>query len=1201
MRTKIHKPGKDAASGRPFIQAKQAGGFWPVQTKLAIGKADDPYEREADRMAETVMANDSGQDAFFQPGAQTSAQLKRKNDLPQQVTPLVQRESKDEEDTLQAKREGEALQAKAEEEKEVLKTKDKAESLQLGREEQKKKDLNAGEKLVQKQKELKEKELKAIDGLQKKEDVKRIQRKADGAAVASTAVETSLAASKGGGSALPWETQTAMESGFGRDFSSVRIHTGSEAIRMSRELGAQAFTHGSDIYFNDGKYNPSSNSGKQLLAHELTHTVQQGAAVKPKSIQKTEGEEASQNPDDILRKFYLPAVKARHLQAYQAWASQGKLKRFQGYSRGNPNQVRLWQNYFWDKMQNTEKIGLNEQFSGVKKIQTPGGKEIRGRRASLLKKLTITDWDRQGRVLENTMEVDHIVELQTGGWPNSTTANEIENMELLDKSSNAAAGSKTKSNILAIVRHYLDARGEAHSQTDAENYLESNTINFNQVELGVGDYAGTGGVSQYWTRAEIEQGLHLNPLKDLGNMAEPGSPTEFALMTPDDGYLMCVFPHGDGVLAFVVEAGSTKSKAVAGISISAINLNPGYDALQPNAPMGTLTAAWDLPAEFHAPEGNFQLPINKSAFQYGGKVGNLPPIGLNFQHMSPVELWGEIGISDEGIFAEGRLIPSLEFLRGVELVVGVRGTEVYFNAEFSPSNLNIPIPGLSIDASTIWVGYSSRTGLGVGGNVEFTLSQIASGNVEANFTQATGFGLRGQLTFDEQLFGRTQATATVAYENHLWTIGGTLVIPSDQVRGIKQATIQATYSQEGGFAASGEAELDIPGIERGTMAVVYNDNGFEISGGFNLSPEIPGIRGGNVSATVSKHEGEEAYNVSVTGTAQPDIPGVDSTLTVSYENGAITLEGEAAYERGMLSGTVRLGATNRAIGADGQPTGEPDDTMRVYGGGNLTLQLTPWLAATAGVNFLPNGELEVSGRIGLPSAVNVFERREFNRNLFTVPTVEIPIFAIPLGPRSIGLVAQISGGLGFSAGIGPGQLRNVFAEVTYNPAHEDQTQLHGHGEFAIPADAGLTLRGDMGLGVSVAIASLSGGIELAGTLGLQGEAAAMVDLSWNPESGVTLDAEGRISANPRFVFDVNAFARASLGIGWFSVSETWRHNLAAFSWGPDIQFGVVFPVHYQEGEAFNISVDDIEVIYPDLDVIDMAKDLAIDIKDRIFD
>ena len=73
-------------------------------------------------------------------------------------------------------------------------------------------------------------------------------------------------------------TMSQMQSGFGADFSQVRIHTDSNAVQLSKDLGAQAFTHGNDIYFNEGKYNPSSTSGQHLLAHELTHTIQQGGS-----------------------------------------------------------------------------------------------------------------------------------------------------------------------------------------------------------------------------------------------------------------------------------------------------------------------------------------------------------------------------------------------------------------------------------------------------------------------------------------------------------------------------------------------------------------------------------------------------------------------------------------------------------------------------------------------------------------------------------------------------------------------------------------------------------------------------------------------------------------------------------------------------------------------------------------------------------
>jgi Domain of unknown function (DUF4157) len=84
----------------------------------------------------------------------------------------------------------------------------------------------------------------------------------------------------GSGSSLDKNTQPFMESRFGADFSSVRIHTGSESIQMNKELNAKAFTVGNNIYFNQGGYQPNSPEGKQLLAHELTHVVQQGNGLK---------------------------------------------------------------------------------------------------------------------------------------------------------------------------------------------------------------------------------------------------------------------------------------------------------------------------------------------------------------------------------------------------------------------------------------------------------------------------------------------------------------------------------------------------------------------------------------------------------------------------------------------------------------------------------------------------------------------------------------------------------------------------------------------------------------------------------------------------------------------------------------------------------------------------------------------------------
>jgi hypothetical protein len=135
-------------------------------------------------------------------------------------------------------------------------------------------------------------------------------------------VETRLTQSKGRGGNLPDSVRAYMEPRFGVDFSQVRVHTGPDAIQMNRDVGAEAFTHGSDIYFGDG-HGPA-NSG--LTAHELTHVVQQTGAVNRTPANREYIPEMSVKPDsasvdmgakheeklDILNTHIAPAGTTFH-------------------------------------------------------------------------------------------------------------------------------------------------------------------------------------------------------------------------------------------------------------------------------------------------------------------------------------------------------------------------------------------------------------------------------------------------------------------------------------------------------------------------------------------------------------------------------------------------------------------------------------------------------------------------------------------------------------------------------------------------------------------------------------------------------------------------------------------------------------------------------------------------------------------------
>jgi hypothetical protein len=97
----------------------------------------------------------------------------------------------------------------------------------------------------------------------------------DGSTEVDETLEGRIEALRGGGQPLPPGVRTLFEPRFGRDFSDVRVHTGASAAPLTRALNARAFTVGHDVIVSPGEYAPATPSGQHLLAHELTHVVQQ--------------------------------------------------------------------------------------------------------------------------------------------------------------------------------------------------------------------------------------------------------------------------------------------------------------------------------------------------------------------------------------------------------------------------------------------------------------------------------------------------------------------------------------------------------------------------------------------------------------------------------------------------------------------------------------------------------------------------------------------------------------------------------------------------------------------------------------------------------------------------------------------------------------------------------------------------------------
>ena len=233
-----------------------------IQRKLNVGKPGDKYEVEADDMANKVV-DKIGEQNTIQKTEGNEEELQQKP-LAASVTPLAQRKESTEEDQVQSKCD------ECEKEEPVQKQEDEEPIQKMNREEEQVQKMDKEE-----------------EPIQKVEDEKELQAKSNVPNTSAT-IASRLKKSKGRGSKLSAEARNEMESGFGADFNNVNIHTDSGAVQMNKELRAQAFTHGNDVYFNQGKYNPNSREGKHLLAHELTHVIQQDSFIRKKDNSSNE-------------------------------------------------------------------------------------------------------------------------------------------------------------------------------------------------------------------------------------------------------------------------------------------------------------------------------------------------------------------------------------------------------------------------------------------------------------------------------------------------------------------------------------------------------------------------------------------------------------------------------------------------------------------------------------------------------------------------------------------------------------------------------------------------------------------------------------------------------------------------------------------------------------------------------------------------
>jgi len=1037
---------------------------------------------------------------------------------------------------------------------------------------------------------------------------------------AANAAEAQAAPSKspaltppGPGEPLPQTTRHKLEDSMGADLSDVRVHSNAQAQQQARDLDARAFTSGSDVWLGEGE----SPHDVGLMAHEATHVVQQrepGVAARvmrlptpttsPTTLPLADGQLNAAGDTLTFSQLDVPGFK---LQGHRGelYRNRPEIKRHKGYNsalRGDTAQRELWRT----GVSTAAMVGILERKEETASRDRPEGAhlfkaEIRDRQnvfffgASLqevAQRLTLPSWSRGDRPTSRNYQVDHIVELQLANHPTNTWGNSLPNMELLDASTNMSSGTTIDGSIDNKLNAHIRAAGYPGGATRTlRNQLkQAYALQFPPSGLEPGSSPASVRRDLYWQKEEIEAGEHLAAVR-------AASPAE---LSPDGKTL--IFPSAEGGIGKQFRATGAVLAAerdwLLPIKITGKNLATGASAAPDGGEsLGQLTIGIpDTDPKYkpftdtidvgRVPGAPLAGYINKNALR--AKVRR-----LEHKKTSPIEI-DAFDIGDEGgIHMQGRIIPTLPFLHDAPIDFRVQGDNLELYKTFTSGELSLPSPFRISDSSlTVFAGVGgSGPRLGAEGQVNFEIQGLGSGDISAEVATDGPMSIAGRFDFDTRYFDPASLAFTYAPDSGQWSASGDIGLKPNLVPGIESATGHVEYD---GSTLAGSLTVvpKIRAIQQGQLEFSHSEaEGSRFAGTLTLSDQIPNVRSGQLQAVLTQAPGTEGFSFSAVGDLESGFAGFTQRLHVEYLDGGFVVEGRGDFQRGMLRGSLMIGATNYAVDEAGTRGDTPTEDITAYGAGEVGVTLTPWLTATGRVRFLPNGELELFGELALPPVLDVFDEKSYERRLASL-NLDIPIVGVAVAGQRIGIFATIGAGLDLSAGIGPGQLRDTAISVTYNPEHEDQTTIHGHARFVVPAHAGLRMfvRGSLGAGIPIVSAQL--GLEAGGEIGLAGEASAEATVDWSPSQGLVLDALGSIFVEPKFKFDLTGFAEVTADLLVTEIelySERWR--LAEFEVGSSLRFGVEFPMHYEEGQPFDVNWDQVNFITPDVDVGQMMDDV----------
>lgn len=1057
---------------------------------------------------------------------------------------------------------------------------------------------------------------------------------------ASSSVESSLRSSKGGGAPLPAKTRQQMESSFGADFSGVRVHDGSAARQMSKDLNAQAFTHGKDIYFNEGKYDTSSTGGKHLLAHELTHVVQQtggktagnrpvqrkiasagvpgnraapgpGAAVASGPINRSfasidminstdlpiqkegDGTDAAVTTTDNneLAKYANPKGKiAYDKNGYHLVLTDFALKAYAGVdgpkvpenmeSSGvarNTKQGAVWEKKVEEKQEGLKEslLALTKNGEGkknpdetqeyiltIKAGANTSKSQVVGTVPALIKLLKTPFWDKSGNPVLH--QIEHIIDWQVMG----DGADNLEgNLILLDAKTNGQQGQVVKKAIKEEKNKVLTALRSTPLAKDIVDRAAGNTLQFQNAGAKKNTVNAKSTIQVPELTKATENPIISDKAIQLKIEEIPAGSCVIYTAYSEVGYIV---PYNFSNKKIKI-GGDPKKNAITDIT-----------QLQVIYTKSKVVKGGDkkLPLKFEtlAKKDHFKLIDDN----YAGSLTNQ----LKLVGMSPIQFDQQVDVSPlTGLTAEGKVISDIPFLKDADIGFSMEGGDFSVSATITSDVLKGKLPKpLDVDYSSLTITASTEEALAAEGEIGFSIKNVGKGMLSAK-AGTDGFGLAGKFTFDNSKSFK-KAEISFSYSRPSgegegkWEGAGELAFEKDVIPGVKSGDIKIGYANNV-LSGAGTFETTLPKMDKVDVTAQFDAAGnFSITGKTGLKG-VPGIKSSEITVTVTRQDSD--YSLAMAGTAVPDlpnIPGLGASLTVSYNKGVFILEGKADYTKDKLEGSVTVGVTNAVVDENGVASKDtPDDKLKIYGNGSITLHLLKGVDATLQGAVDAAGEMFIWGNVDVQATP--FDPVDIDKQIFKLQT-SIPLAGIPFA--SINL--DLGTGARFYFHWDPLTIKLHATLERTNIKDMDKAGGELTASLNSHAKAGFEVSVTAGVSVTVAIIKLGAHITGAVALELNADMGAEAKAKWDMQKGLQLEeAEAFIKGVPSVIFTLSGDITADVDL-WLTSYQVYKKELGSVKRQLDLSqfaFGVTVPLKIDEnGKVQGIDFDKLKIT-PSLD------------------